>query len=81
MSSKVLDVTGAVSQNWQTLKEVVLFISQPVAPEVGLGLYVAVGDGGWNFRYPFGISPLFVFVPDVGLPALPHAGLGVIDNL
>lgn len=47
---QVLDVTAAVSQNWQALKEIVLFLGQPLASEFGLGLYVAVGDGGWMFR-------------------------------
>lgn len=46
----VLDVSASVSQSWQTLKEVVLFLGRPIGPEVGLGLYVAMGGGGWNFR-------------------------------
>ena len=50
-------MTGAVSQNWQALKEIVLFLGQPLAQEFGLGLYVAVGTGGWMFRSACGDWP------------------------
>lgn len=27
-----------------------MFLAAPLAPEYGLGLYIAMGDGGWAFR-------------------------------
>ena len=60
----MLDVTAAVSHDWLALKEIVLFLAQPLAPEFGLGLYVAVGDGGWMFRSADGQMPHRHSVPD-----------------
>jgi hypothetical protein len=68
----VLDIGTAVSLDYLALKEVVLFLAAPLAPQYGLGLYIAMGDGSWAFRgfvasdHPSDVFPLQWPVPEPG---------------
>ncbi|CAG9464219.1 unnamed protein product [Pedinophyceae sp. YPF-701] len=48
----VLDVCAAVGPNYQDLKDVCLFLTQPGSLDAtcALGLYVSVGGSGWSYR-------------------------------
>lgn len=70
----VLDVGTAVSAEYLKLKEVALFLGAPLAPQFGLGLYIAMGSGGWAFRgyvssdHPSDVFPLQWPVPEPSSP-------------
>jgi hypothetical protein len=54
--------------------QVALFLAAPLAPEYGLGLYIAMGDGSWAFRgYVASNHPSDVFPLQVSLIAWRHA--------
>lgn len=83
----VLDVGGKINVDFQSLKEVALFLQQPLAAGIALGLYVQLGGAGWSYRgfvsndHPSDVLPLQWPIPESNTPnlvAVPgHVQIGV----